>query len=144
MPFFQKRSDRGKGRGGGGAYQGQGGRGGGRGGWAPGSGAEGGGISRSRPRGPSPEDEELERSLGFGTFTEGDTRLGWLMNMSPVRNTGLEHDITIQAQSCLHAFGSTAAISVRPNRDVAFIWDLQILIIQCFAALFFSLLLLLS
>ena len=91
MPFFQKRSDRGKGRGGGGAYQGQGGRGGGRGGWAPGAGAEGGGISRSRPRGPSPEDEELERSLGFGTFTEGDTRLGWLMNMSPVRNRG-HHD----------------------------------------------------
>lgn len=57
------------------------GSGGGRG---PGRGGRGSGDDRT-PADREKDQMQLEAELGFDVFTQGPDRLGWLMNISPVR-----------------------------------------------------------
>ena len=79
------------GRFGAGRGAGRGGRGGGRKGNPLHTGSASGGRGNSGwvpKKTPAERDEEanvLEASLGYECFTEGPSRLGWLLNMSSVR-----------------------------------------------------------
>jgi hypothetical protein len=73
--------------------RGGGGRGGGRTGNLYGAAAagRGGGGNQIDKAALEAEACKLEEDLGYENFTEGDDRLGWLMNMSAVRTRSVLH-----------------------------------------------------
>ena len=53
------------------------------------------------------DNHELEAALGFPLFTDGDSRMGWLMNLNAVSPTPLNH---LPCQKSMHRY--THSLSV--------------------------------
>ncbi|GJP47493.1 hypothetical protein CLOM_g6680 [Closterium sp. NIES-68] len=106
MSYYKKdRSALGSGRAGGGAASG-GGAGEGRKAW---------GGRRGQGQGASGGDEDVEAAFGFVNFTEGEPRLGWLLNMSAA---SVEEPETSTMCSCVNLYfmcqnGSTFKAQVK-------------------------------